>query len=120
MTLQECYAAMGGSYEEAVERLHSDALVQKFILRFLDDRSLELFFTSVKEKDYEEAYRAVHSIKGVSQNLGFTRLLESCSEMCKELRSGWTPEACALTGRLESDYRATKDAIERFQTEYGG
>ena len=30
MTLKECYAAMGGDYDEAMGRLRSERLVQKF------------------------------------------------------------------------------------------
>lgn len=115
MTLQECYAAMGSDYEDVMKRLCSDRLVQKFMLRFLDDRSYELFCTSMKEKNYEEAFRAAHTIKGVCQNLGFTRLLESSSQMSDALRHGWTPQADTLVSQLESDYQATVDAIRSFQ-----
>jgi len=120
MTLQECYAAIGGDYEDVVARLHSDRLVQKFMLRFLDDKSFELFSNSMEEKNYEEAFRAAHTIKGICQNLSFTRLLGSSSEMSEALRHGWTPEADLLTGRLETDYRLTVDAIRKFQKECGG
>ncbi len=120
MTIQECYAAIGGDYEDAAARLHSDKLVQKFVLRFLEDQSFELFCTSMKEKNYEEAFRAAHTIKGICQNLSFTRLLESSSAMSEALRHGWTPEADELTSRLEEDYRLTADGIKEFQKECGG
>lgn len=120
MTIQECYAAMGSNYEDVIARLRSDRLVQKFMLRFLDDKSYELFCTSMKEKNYEEAFRAAHTIKGVCQNLGFTRLLDSSSEMSDALRHGWTPEADALTDRLAADYRLTIGAIQSFQQSGGG
>ena len=42
MTLQECYAALGGDYDEVIGRLRSERMVQKFVLRFLDDKSYEL------------------------------------------------------------------------------
>lgn len=120
MTLQECYAAIGGDYEDVVTRLRSDRLVQKFVLRFLDDRSYELFCTSMEEKNYEEAFRAVHTIKGICQNLSFTRLLESSSEMCEALRNGWTPKADMLISSLEADYQLTADSIRMFQKECAG
>ena len=31
MTIQECYAALEGDYQEVLGRLYSDALVQKFV-----------------------------------------------------------------------------------------
>ena len=39
MTMQECYEAIGGNYEDVLGRLHSEALIQKFTLKFLEDQS---------------------------------------------------------------------------------
>ena len=110
MNLQECYTALGGNYAEVSSRLHSERLVQKFVLKFLDDKSYELLCTSMAEKNYEEAFRAAHTIKGVCQNLGFNRLL----------RNGWTPEADTLVGQVEEDYRITVEAIQEFRKGCGG
>lgn len=115
MTIQECYTALGGDYEDVLARLRSERLVRKFALKFLDDKSYELFCTTMAQKDYEEAFRAVHTIKGVCQNLAFTRLLRSSSQMADALRHGWTPEADALVAPLKADYLATVDAICKFR-----
>lgn len=120
MTLQECYTVIGGEYKDVVARLGSDRLVQKFMLRFLDDHSYELFRTSMNEKNYEEAFRAAHTIKGICQNLSFTRLLKSSSEMSDALRHGWTPKADELIDQLAEDYRITVETIQAFQKECGG
>lgn len=32
MTLQECYQAMGGNYEDVISRLRSERMVQKLVL----------------------------------------------------------------------------------------
>jgi len=120
MTLKECYAAIGGDYEDVVARLRSERLVQKFVLRFLDDQSFTLLTTSMADKNYEEAFRAAHTIKGICQNLSFTRLLKSSSEMADALRHGWTPEADTLVGPLGEDYRLTVDTIREFQKDCGG
>jgi HPt (histidine-containing phosphotransfer) domain-containing protein len=120
MTLQECYEAMGGDYQDVISRLRSDRLVQKFVLKFLDDASFELFCSSMESKNYDEAFRAVHTIKGICQNLGFKRLLKISSEMSDALRHGWTPEADALTGAFKDDYALTANAIREFQKECGG
>ena len=50
--------------------------VQKFVYKFLDDKSFSLFESSIGSKDYEDALRAVHTLKGICQNLSFTRLFE--------------------------------------------
>lgn len=120
MTLRECYAAMGGDYEGVTGRLRGERLVQKFVLKFLDDNSYDTFRGAMARKDYEEAFRAAHTIKGVSQNLGFTHLQESSSQMSDALRGGWTPKADDLVDRLEKDYTETMTAIRAYQKDREG
>lgn len=115
MTLQECYAAMGGNYEDAMGRLRSERLMRKFVLKFLDDGSYDLLCRSMEEKNYEEAFRAAHTIKGVCQNLSLSRLQDSSSRLCESLRSGYTPESAALMEETGADYRRTVDAIRAFR-----
>ena len=117
MTLQECYAAMGGNYEDAIGRLRSERLVQKFVLKFLDDGSYDLLCRSLEEKNYSEAFRAAHTIKGVCQNLSIDRLQSSSSRLCESLRNGYTPEADALAEEVTADYRLTVSAIQTLQKE---
>lgn len=120
MTLQECYAAMGGDYADVIGRLRSERLVQKFVLKFLNDGSYDLLCRSMEAKDYEEAFRAAHTIKGVCQNLSITRLQDSSSQLCEALRSGYSPEAETLMRKTAEDYRQTVDAIQTFQKENAG
>lgn len=115
MTLKECYADMGSNYEEVLGRLCSERLIQKFVLKFLDDPSFNLLCTSMEAGSYEEAFRAAHTIKGVCQNLGFSALLDSSSQLSEALRHGYTPEADPLTERVKEDYQRTVSAIRTFQ-----
>ncbi len=120
MTLRECYAAMGGNYDDAIGRLRSERLVQKFVLKFLDDGSYDLLCRSMEEKNYEEAFRAAHTIKGVCQNLSIDRLQASSSRLCEALRGGYTPQADALAEEVRADYAQTTAAIRAFQKESAG
>ena len=119
MTLQECYAAMGGNYEEVLGRLRSDRLIQKFVLKFVDDGSYQLLLDSMASQNYEDAFRAAHTIKGVCQNLGFTALMSSSSRLTEALRSGVTPEAPALAKEVAADYERTAAALKELQASVG-
>ena len=119
MTLQECYAALGGDCDDALGRLRSEKLVNKFVLRFLDDKSYDLLCASMEAKDYEEAFRAAHTIKGVCSNLAFTVLGKSSSELSEALRYGYTPEADALAEQVKEDYRKTAAAIRAYREASG-
>lgn len=115
MTLQECYAAAGGDYVEVTQRLRSERIVQKFVIKFLADGSYDLLIKSMEEENYSEAFRAAHTIKGVCQNLSFTKLYESSNLLSEALRSGLSPEAPSLVERVTEDYNQTVQAIRAFQ-----
>lgn len=76
MTIQECYEAIGGNYEDVLRRLRSEALIRKFTLKFLEDQSYSLLKQALGDNNYEEAFRGAHTLKGVCQNLSFDRLYE--------------------------------------------
>lgn len=118
MTLKECYAAIGGDYENVVTRLMTEKLVQKFVLKFLDDPSYENLCKALEAKNYEEAFRAVHTIKGICQNLSFTRLYESSNQLTEALRNGYHENAVELFKQVEADYQQTVSAIKTFQAEH--
>ena len=120
MTLQECYAALGGNYDDAISRLRSERLVTKFVVKFLDDDSCALLLRSMDAENYEEAFRAAHTIKGVCQNLSIDKLQGSSSRLCESLRNGYTPEADVLAEEVRADYAQTVAAIRAFQKESAG
>lgn len=115
MTLKECYEVMGADYNEVISRLRSERMVQKFCLKFLDDPSYGLLTDSMESGNYEEAFRAAHTIKGVCQNLAFTSLSKSSSALTEALRSGPTPEAPGLLEQVKQDYQRTVTAIREFR-----
>ena len=117
MTLRECYAAIGGDYEEAMGRLRSERLVQKFVLKFLNDGSYQLLLDSLAAGDREEAFRAAHTIKGVCANLAFNTLLGSSEALTEALRDGKTaqPGEEELIQRVGEDYQRAVQAIRAFQ-----
>lgn len=122
MTLKECYAALGGDYDEVMGRLRSERLVQKFVLKFLNDGSYQLLLDSLAAGDREEAFRAAHTIKGVCANLAFNELLESSEGLTEALRDGKPaqPGEEELLTRVKADYDRAYQAISAFQEGVGG
>ena len=86
MTMQECYEAIGGNYEAVLERLHSEALIRRFALKFLEDQSYIQLKQALENKNYEDAFRGAHTLKGVCQNLSFDRLYEVSNDLTELLR----------------------------------
>ena len=116
MTLQECYEKLGGDYAAVSARLPSEKFIQKYVLKFADDKTMELLESSFAGGDYDEAFRAAHTIKGMCQNLCFARLEESSSALTEALRGGKSPGAGELYEKVQKDYRQTADAIREYKS----
>ena len=115
MTIQECYTALEGDYEEVLSRLYSEALVKKFVGKFLADQSFQQLEGSLNAEDYDEAFRAAHTLKGVAQNLSFTKLYPSSHEITEALRTKDYALAAQLLAPVSRDYEQTVAAIQAYQ-----
>ncbi|MGN0794828.1 MAG: Hpt domain-containing protein [Aristaeellaceae bacterium] len=118
MTLQECYQALGGSYDEVLRRLMSPKLVEKFIIKFLSDGSYATLCAAMAAGQRPEAFRAAHTIKGICQNLGFGNLLRSVEPLTELLRpqAESIPDgAAALLSQVQKDYDGTVLAIRAYR-----
>lgn len=114
MTIQECYKELGGDFAQMQERLHSDILIKRFITKFLNDDSFSKLSSAMEDGRLDDAFRAAHTLKGVSANLSFTRLLTSVEKLTVLLHSAsdTIPEGAALLlEEVSRDYKLTVDAI---------
>lgn len=111
MTVKECYEAIDGNYEEVISRLRSDDRVKKFVLKFLDDGSYQLLCDALNEKNYDEAFRAAHTIKGICQNLGFNKLYESSASLTEKLRNKEIEDIDKYVEIVQKDYETTIKGI---------
>ena len=112
MTMQECYKAIGGNYEAVLVRLHSEALIQRFTLKFLEDQS---YLQALENKNYEDAFRGAHTLKGVCQNLSFDSLYEVSHELTELLRdrTGEQPGIPEAMEKVTEVYEMTIEEIKK-------
>lgn len=120
MQLKECYESFGGNYEDVRSRLIKDELIHRLVIKFLADASYKRLSEAMEQADYSEAFRAVHTLKGVSQNLSFDCLSRSADALTEALRrceSEPVDEAeCAeLFRQVSADYEAVTAAIRMLQ-----
>jgi HPt (histidine-containing phosphotransfer) domain-containing protein len=113
MTLHECYDAMGADYNEVQSRLRTDERIQKFLLKLPADPSYQSLCTAMADKQVEEAFRAAHTLKGVSQNLSLTPLYHSAAALCDALRGkqDYDPSYEPLLEAVKTDYAAVTGCI---------
>lgn len=115
MTVKECYALLNGNYEDAKSRLMNDKLIEKFMLKFPQDESMQQLQDALTTMDYELAFRSVHTLKGVAANLGFSALYESASALTEKLRAEKNAPDAELVEGVSKDYERTIEAIKAYQ-----
>lgn len=117
MTVRECYESMGADYSDVISRLVREESIKKFAIKFLNDTSYKELCVAMEGQNYGAAFEAAHTLKGVSQNLGFTNLYEASHVMTEKLRAGQNEEAGELMAQVGESYQQTISAIQKLQAE---
>lgn len=118
MTIRECYTMLGGNYDEILERLSSESMVDKFVGFFLSDESYATLVKAMKSRNKEDAFRAAHTLKGVCANLSFTDLFNASSNLTEELRKPAeeiSAKADELFIKVKEEYDRTVNAIHTYK-----
>ena len=115
MTVEQVYKNMDSDYASVKARLQNDALIEKFLIKFLADESYANIIKNLEVQNPEEAFRAAHTLKGVCQNLGLDRLYKSSYDVTEVLRNGKNDVTPEMMEKLESDYDVTVSSIRELQ-----
>lgn len=87
-TKKACLEALGVNLEITLPRfLDNEVFYLRMLDKFLRKPYLEDLSKEIESEDYEEAFRACHSLKGVSVNLGLDKLYEMTLPLTEELRN---------------------------------
>lgn len=113
MNLKECFDTFGGSYNDVMARLLTEERVKKFLLMFLKDTSFTELEAAIKNEDYNSAFRAAHTLKGICANLGIDKLGNAASEITEALRAGDGAAANALFPAVSEYYSITAEALKQ-------
>lgn len=113
MTFEEFYGIVGGNFRETLDRLMSEDMLRRFVMKFPADPSFSLLEQGISSGNREEAFRAAHTIKGLCLNLGFGTLYTSSEALAEALRHDFPANVQELFAAVKKDYTMTMDAIAR-------
>lgn len=117
MTVRECYEKLDADYEDIVLRLGDDAIIERFLLKYPSDASMQKFMEAYKQRDVESMFQAVHTLKGVVANMSFTRLYECAVAVTEQLRPRTKIADAGLVDALIAEYDRTMKAIKEYESQ---
>ncbi len=120
MQLEECYQKFGGDYQDVKARLLNENMISRLVIKFLADPNYQNLCSALEEENYGEAFRAVHTLKGLSLNFSFGNLSTSSSSLTELLRHWDTVPVdravCEqLFSQVSADYRTVTEAIKEYE-----
>lgn len=112
--LREIYDIAGSDAEKVLARFGgNEEMLKHFLCLFAQDSSFSELQVALAAGNTEEAFRAVHTLKGICANLGFERLYEKASTMTEFLRRGELENAKSLFPGLAGEYETVMEALNQ-------
>ena len=114
MTVQEAYEKLNGDYAEISSRLMTEERIIKFMNMFTRDTTFSELYEHMENRNYPEAFRAAHTLKGLCQNLAFSGLQKPVAELTECLRGGDCPEGTLdYFDEVKAQYEVVIDTIRQ-------
>ena len=118
--ISDFYIKIGGGYQDAKQRLVSDKLIEKVVLKFPAEPAFTMLTEAINAEDVAAAFSAVHRLKGVALNLSFERLAMASVKLTDAMREtvrcnySWA-QYRKMFAEVEQEYKRVIAAIEEYQ-----
>lgn len=113
MDKKDCLKAAGVDYDGALSRfMGNEALLSRFLKKFLDDPNFLSLQSALDSGNAEAAFRAAHTLKGVAGNLSLSALYDQAVKISELLRHGDLEGAKAVMPDVQEAYRKITEALK--------
>ncbi len=112
--------SVGIEVDEALERMmNNEAIYFKFLKKFIEDENFEQLQMCLSVKDYENAFRYVHTLKGLTGNLSINSIYRCTQELTEILRNRTNDDLTAedvasideIVSKLEEAYNKVIEVV---------
>lgn len=86
MDICDFYTELGADYGNVLRRLGNEARIRKYLNKFSADESFAELISGLSKKNYGDAFRAAHTLKGICLNLELIPLSELSIQLTELLR----------------------------------
>lgn len=109
----------GINVKEAMQRfMNNEQLWIKFLKKFKADSSYEKLVKSIEEKEWNKAFEAAHTLKGITDNLALSKLHDLVSRQTDYLR-GEDNDFEAAVGMMPEITEVYENVLKLIEEVYG-
>lgn len=109
-------AQYGIDYADAMDRMGgNEDLYKKLALKYLDDSNYVDLVAAMEMANYDDAYKAAHSLKGVAGNLSFNKLYELAGTASGALHQGEYEAVTPLMPSIKEAHEKVIDGLVKWQ-----
>ena len=109
---KNCLIAAGINVNEALDRfMNNEALMIKFLIRFLEDENFSQLCEAMAQQDADRAFEAAHALKGVVGNLSMQNLFRHTTTVVEYLRANNFAAAAGAMVPLRAEYAKVTAAL---------
>ena len=104
----------GVDYAGLVKRfMNMDKMAEKFLVKFLSDKTMEQYKEALDSNDAEALFRATHTLKGVCANLCINCMLDIVTPAVEVYRGGSMEGAAEVYAQVKSEYDKVCNIINK-------
>ena len=115
MDINEFYREIGVDAKDVLNRLGSVVLIKKYLNKFAKDGTFADLKKGIAEKDYQAAFRAAHTLKGICLHLELLPLSEISVNLTDILRNYTPDRESDLNGTFESFSKVYSEIVAKLE-----
>lgn len=109
-------AAYGIDLPDAMDRMDNDIdLYKRLAFKYLNNSNYADLVAALEVQDFDSAYSAAHTLKGVSGNLSFAQLYKVSAAMSDALHQGESQAAESMMDDLKAAHEKVIEGLTAWQ-----
>lgn len=112
MQVCELYQAIGVDYDEVLAFFRREDRLQRYLVQTMDDPAFSSLDEAMAHGDYDTAFRAAHTIKGMSLNLLLKPMTTVVVDLVETLRGG-QPDPDEAVARYQA-FKKVSDEVASY------
>lgn len=113
--LKTALESLGINVDTALSRFMGiDSILLKSLKLFLADTNIETLQTALENNNAEQAYHAMHTIKGVCGNLSMDKLFNLSAELCVLLKQNELEKAKEKFAVFKKEYFTVAEGLQKW------